>query len=272
MAGTKLACPHCKAILKSSKVLPKGKRIVCVQCKQTFALASEMLISNESAETHDGTSFALAETHAGTMKSPIAGVTLPAPKSEPPPEPVVSTFVGRHRTPAYGLWLAVGGMLLFCGFLGCAGLAYFLVSQSDNLTTNKPDGEAGKLLAEVLSPTNSPPAVTPKKSAPPTVEKQPIPPKRVEPLKKTVVPVALIPPPKKKIVEADPTSIQRKAEAKLQQQIDESTRKGVEFLKRTIQPTGTWQEANGMHTIGYAALPALAMLECGVKAEEPVIQ
>src|SRR6266446_4076960 len=78
MVGMKLACPHCKAILKSKKTLPVGKRITCVQCKQQFFFANEMLATS-SADSHDDSAFSLAETQAGTLPSPIAGMTLPEP-------------------------------------------------------------------------------------------------------------------------------------------------------------------------------------------------
>src|SRR5262245_61994861 len=38
--------------------------------------------------------------------------------------------------------------------------------------------------------------------------------------------------------------------------------KGVAYLKRAQLPSGTW--ALGTHQVGLAALPALALLECGV--------
>ena len=84
MSGTKVVCPHCTALLKSTKVLPVGKQITCVKCKQAFAFSSEMIASS-TADTHHDTAFSLAETQAGTLKSPMAGMRLPAPPAERPP-------------------------------------------------------------------------------------------------------------------------------------------------------------------------------------------
>lgn len=45
--------------------------------------------------------------------------------------------------------------------------------------------------------------------------------------------------------------------------------RGVRFLKTTQEANGTWA---GTHPVGYAALPALTLLECGVPASDPTVQ
>lgn len=47
---------------------------------------------------------------------------------------------------------------------------------------------------------------------------------------------------------------------------------GVTYLKRSQGKQGGWAGEWEIHTAGYAALPALTLLECGVSAEEPAIR
>jgi hypothetical protein len=82
MTGTRLVFPHCTAVLKSGKTLPVGKQVACVNCKHRFSFAPKMSAS-WSFDTHDDIAFALAETHGGTMKSPIVGICFPVPVTEP---------------------------------------------------------------------------------------------------------------------------------------------------------------------------------------------
>src|SRR5262249_34699729 len=37
-------------------------------------------------------------------------------------------------------------------------------------------------------------------------------------------------------------------------------------------PRGTWRTPTGQHVVGYAALPGLTLLECGVPADAPAVQ
>lgn len=53
--------------------------------------------------------------------------------------------------------------------------------------------------------------------------------------------------------------------------VDQAIKKGVERLKKLQLPTGTWGADGAAHPVGYAALPALALLECGVAKDDPVI-
>ncbi|HTU20931.1 MAG TPA: hypothetical protein VMG10_22960 [Gemmataceae bacterium] len=54
--------------------------------------------------------------------------------------------------------------------------------------------------------------------------------------------------------------------------VEDATLRGVDYLKRTQQPSGTWAKVGVGHRIGYAVLPALTLLECGVPASDPVIR
>jgi hypothetical protein len=53
--------------------------------------------------------------------------------------------------------------------------------------------------------------------------------------------------------------------------IGDAIERGKNFLKRSQTNTGTWATEK-THVVGYAALPALTLLECGVPANDPGIQ
>jgi len=55
-----------------------------------------------------------------------------------------------------------------------------------------------------------------------------------------------------------------------QKRINNAIDNGVKFLKSTQFNKGRWD--NGPHPVGYAALPGLTLLECGVPANDPVVK
>jgi hypothetical protein len=65
-----------------------------------------------------------------------------------------------------------------------------------------------------------------------------------------------------------------------QQKVNKAIGLGVAFLKKTQRPDGTWPFAGNKEdrqqlrnfAVGFAALPGLTLLECGVKKDDPVIQ
>ncbi|HZY83188.1 MAG TPA: hypothetical protein VFE78_00040, partial [Gemmataceae bacterium] len=61
-----------------------------------------------------------------------------------------------------------------------------------------------------------------------------------------------------------------------QRKIDDAVARGVWWLKDHVLPTKTWGDAvtDGARPVGvgFAALPALTLLECGVPAGDPVVQ
>src|SRR5436309_766110 len=59
--------------------------------------------------------------------------------------------------------------------------------------------------------------------------------------------------------------------AGMQKDVDRAIDAGVEFLKQTQGPFGTWT-AMGQHQVGYAALPGLTLLECGMKPSDLLVQ
>lgn len=55
-----------------------------------------------------------------------------------------------------------------------------------------------------------------------------------------------------------------------QKAIDDAIARGVKYLKKEQPGVGTWNTRN--HSIGYAALPGLTLLECGVPAGDAYVQ
>ena len=57
-----------------------------------------------------------------------------------------------------------------------------------------------------------------------------------------------------------------------QADINRAIDQGVLFLKKTQLPSGSWAAEGNPNQVGYAALPALTLLECGVPADDPVVK
>jgi hypothetical protein len=60
-----------------------------------------------------------------------------------------------------------------------------------------------------------------------------------------------------------------------QARVDQAIERGVTFLKKSQGPQGTWVGGGDKHrgyTLGYAALPGLTLLECGVPANDPAVR
>ena len=56
-----------------------------------------------------------------------------------------------------------------------------------------------------------------------------------------------------------------------QAEVNRAIDRGVDFLKLTQFPGGSWS-ADGKHAAGYAALPGLTLLECGVPRDDPAVK
>jgi hypothetical protein len=58
-----------------------------------------------------------------------------------------------------------------------------------------------------------------------------------------------------------------------EKKVNEVTRRGIEFLKKSQRPDGSWAgTGNPQHVAGGSALAGLTLLECDAKAADPVIQ
>jgi hypothetical protein len=273
MSGTKLVCPHCKAILKSSKSLKVGKKITCVKCKQPFSLTTDMFATSAS-DTATAAEFSLLDTQAGAMKSPIVGVNLPGQDGGPATAVTLESLPKRRVGPVSlaedtapqavrrtkfthgslaAVWAALALVLLVLLLVAGVGLGYLLWGLDRDRSDPKPTAEVKKN------------KIQEKSQAP-----APLPEPKIQPQQKKNVPAAAEP--IKQVGHVVETPAPVKPDDTLQAKIDASTRKGIQFLKQTLKPTGTWQDDTGLHSVGYAALPGLALLECGVPASDPIIQ
>src|SRR5208282_280478 len=57
-----------------------------------------------------------------------------------------------------------------------------------------------------------------------------------------------------------------------QAKVDQAIDRGVRYLKDCQLQSGTWGMHENTYQVGYAALPGLALLECGVPAWDPIVK
>ncbi len=57
-----------------------------------------------------------------------------------------------------------------------------------------------------------------------------------------------------------------------QKAVNKAIDRGVDYLKQSQQKKGTWAKPAENHKVGYAVLPALTLLECGVSPKAPLVQ
>jgi hypothetical protein len=69
------------------------------------------------------------------------------------------------------------------------------------------------------------------------------------------------------VARAEPQPLSKEEQAK----VDEAIDKGITFLKKMQSKNGSWTPYR-QHPIGSTALPALALLEAGVPADDPAVQ
>jgi hypothetical protein len=67
---------------------------------------------------------------------------------------------------------------------------------------------------------------------------------------------------------ADAKPLNGEEQARVNKAIDQ----GVQYLRRSQGGTGTWAPPKSGHPVGYAALPGLTLLECGVPATDPAVR
>ena len=70
------------------------------------------------------------------------------------------------------------------------------------------------------------------------------------------------------LVQAEPLPLSKEEQAKVDQAID----KAIAFLKRMQTKKGNWDAPLSGRAVGATALPALALLEAGVPADDPVVR
>jgi hypothetical protein len=233
-AGLKVTCPLCSQILKSAKPVPEGRRVVCPRCRNSFIVAHA---APPPASGQGGAGVPSAQPGAEAPPPRPAGPpSLPGPSgqavpSEPPRE---------HR-----LLLALA---VFVGLAAILSLAVYLMwpgAQKDQ----HPRADSG----------------APGEGAPPDGGQQtraPDPHKGRRPAggdEEGWVAKAG-PPPAETAPAPDPLP------PEVQTRIDAAVTRGLDFLGRSQQDSGTWDD---YHPAGLAALGGLTLLECGIPSEDP---
>jgi hypothetical protein len=227
MTAGKVACPHCRAGLKSARPVDPGAKVKCPRCGAPFTVPGMVSVTEPSALT---------------SRPPAMGILVPSPAASsipgavPPPNgfrvpslPPVEPAAPSVAPPRRGR-KALGFLIVALAGVALAGLAFLLVGWC--FSPGAPD-EAGKEVASgEEDPGPSDAVAVPRKPAP--------------------APLIVLTP------EEEHT-------------VDETLVRGVGYLKQSQDADGSWP-GDGKHRVGYAALAALTLVECGVPVDDPCIQ
>lgn len=198
--------------------------------------------------------------------------TVPGGANEHPPEPPA-----RRLSPVVvGVGLLVVLLTLGGGIVALTALARPAapppIASVPHDTSDPPPAETPRFNFRPR-PIGEPEPARVDGAAPVSVEIEPAPaaaPPDV-PMPKPVVDVAIVP-----VMPALPEAPPRDAlvkgwlPAKEQALVDNAILRGVQYLRKTQAGDGSW--GRGGHAVGTTALPALALLECGVPPNDPAIR
>jgi hypothetical protein len=184
---------------------------------------------------------ALAE---GEASSRVAPTRFRDDDDEPTP-------LRNNNAAAVGIMLGILGLLLVVGVV----LALYCFLNTDGDTAKK-----NEVVAKLPQKKVSVPSFPIEEQAAPPVDDTAPPKEEVEIVKPSAAP------PSESIKKPAP-----KLTPDVQKQIDTAIDRGVMYLRATQIPNGIWL-GKGNHTVGYTALPALTLMECGVPKEDPSIQ
>lgn len=282
MLATKVSCPHCHGVLKSNRPIPAGKTLQCLQCGTPFTTPAAPAV-----ETLPNLALRHPTLADVSVAAPVAA-RAPAPVAvgvAPPPVRAVPVNVAAPDRGNYALTLGLlaGGLVLFLG-TGIALAVYcFTAGGNTNPTdstqagTHKKPGESGTLLTgqttdgnkiNKLGGANQQDAKNNKPPVDPSigVAKKP---------KSKVEPISFEPDDINKLEVTQAQHLSTLSPEK-QKEVNEAIDKGVKFLRGSQLATGTWpmntNGGQGPEDMGYAALPGLTLLECGVAPTDPAVQ
>jgi hypothetical protein len=246
--GPQLTCPHCRQALTFKRPVPTGSKVKCPVCQRLFVRASPAAVGSVQVASpySPPPEIANGNGHPGSMPPDLRRPTSRDEDAEPAPS--------RNRRGIAGFVLLLSGVFSVVGLvLGLCLFAYLV---------GEPPPEGNKI-------TQIPDIVPePKQADPPeSVEENPAGPDKApetKPEKGEVLKPAEVAPMKENAPRPTLTP-------SVQKQIDQTIDRGVLFLRNSQHSSGRWVGLFD-YPVGYAALPALTMLECGVPKDDPAIQ
>jgi hypothetical protein len=252
MPAIKIGCPRCGAGLTFGATPAPGTRVMCPCCSTIIAL-------NVPAAQDDTVTRWQGDRVKRNHPSPFH------PFTSSPRHPVTAPASEGNDEEGQPLkWVALGlaGLFLLLGVSG--GLAALLLAgKKSPPVVNSPDPAVREdrdrqIVNREPGDSDPPPINQPAQRQPFRPPSDPPgAPFRPGPLDRPGDLVATPPRPLTTLPETE------------QRQVDQAIDRGVAFLKATQAPTGGWY---GSHRVGYAALPGLTLLECGVPANDPAVE
>jgi hypothetical protein len=207
MLATKVVCPNCSRLLKTTTALPVGKKVLCRQCGTTFGVQPD-----------DG-----PPTPAPARRLPTPPAAVPVAEAAPG---------GANKALLFGGVIGAALLLMLVGSAAVVAFAVLRPNKVAQVSDTKPAADPDK------PPEYCPPV--------PIKDDKPDPVVTVEtPTEKPWLP---------------------KEE---QEKVDKALERGLDYLRKQQGPQGFWP--GGAQNAGMAALPALTLLECGAKADDPQV-
>jgi hypothetical protein len=264
MPVTLVACPSCGKTLRLSAPVPAGKRLGCPSCGAAFAPAPP------------------APTPARFTPA------SPPPRNGSPPTLAHSAPPGPPRSGRGPLLLGLvfGGLLILGG--GAVLLAFALGKKPEEKRQVAVDPPKDKEKSAEKKPDDpprasdtdgakergtkeSPPAADrpdePKRRDPPGRDPRSDDPPKQDPPKQD--------PPKQDPPKQDPPKGEpARLSADQQEKVNRALDNGLAYLRKSQLDDGTWGfwEQNKGFRVGFASLPALTLLECGVPPDDPQVK
>jgi hypothetical protein len=249
MLAIKVICPHCRKHLKTSKPLTVGHRVLCSRCGRSFSVPADAAAGADNG----------SPPHAPAM---VRELSPPSPRLDPAhveTRPDVSMPSPANNRQMLAIGLVLGG-LLFVLTLTIVLVLYFALRKGPQETpvpASLSPSEAENSAANAPSPETAnvpPPRDDEVPPPPPASGGRQDPPRLPDPTLATAGAPA----------ETAQASWLLPEE---QEQVNKAIDRGVEWLKKHQKLNGNWGGR-----VGLAALPALTLLECGVKADDICIQ
>ncbi len=301
MLATRVVCPFCSKRLKTSKPLDQGHRILCSRCSRSFPIGKE---------TAPAAAPSTPPAEPPSLPEWVPTRVPPAPATPAPPAPRLSAATvpsadKEAESPSRsGVRTTCGSTLVTCSrsascqradtirsggsklrlAAACLGLlvaAAGIILLCVHLAARKDHRETPVVAEQPAAPAEPQPLPQPEA---PVEEPAPPGPVAVVPTQPVESPALPKPAPRPPVLQnkkpaSAPPPLAAPAEtaanawlpAEEQARVHTAIERGVTFLKKTQEDTGTWP-GFGAHRVGLAALPGLTLLECGVPAGDEHIQ